>query len=315
MRYTPRLNLQQMSLFLTVAELKSISSAAEKLKIAQPALSRQLRSMEELLGVKLLERHNWGVSTTHAGDLLIKHAQIILQQVSEAEAAIVAADTEIKGHVTLGLPPTIERAIAGSVLAQYHQRYPQVTLGIRAGYSGYVEEWLCDGQIDVGVLYSPYTARDLRLSALLEEQLYLIGPPTETAAPESVPLSHLADIKLILPGKGHGLRKRMEEISRREGISLNVTVEVDGLHTQLDLVMRGIGYTILPLVTVIEEVSDARLSASLITEPEIHRELVVATPVDRALTPAVNALIQLLKVRVEEMVASGIWPGKVDTGQ
>lgn len=328
------LTLQQMNLFITVAELKSISSAAERLRIAQPALSRQLRSMEEALGVQLLERHSWGVSTTHAGNLLVEHAQHILQLTSEAEIAISSAGTEVSGNVTLALPPTIERAIAASVSLEFRKLYPHVTLCIRSGYSGDVEEWLCNGDVDLGILYTSYSvrrdkathnydryllyasysARRLRLTSLLVEELYLIGPPGNELTDEKfVPVSELVNLSLIVPGKAYGLRKHIEDIFARENVALNIAVEVEGLQTQIDLVMKGVGFTILPLVTVIDEVNDNKLTATRIVNPEFHRELVLATPADRATSPAVTRLTELLTHRVETMVSGGIWPGRIES--
>lgn len=302
-----------MNAFLTVVEEGSISRAAEKLNIVQPALSRQLRSMEDTLGIKLLERHGRGVSPTPTGRLMVGYARSMLQMAAEAEAALSVAEGEITGHVSIALLPIVERAIAGSVLAKYHEHYPQVTLAIRSGYSGHIEEWLRQGEVDLALLYSPRPGKDLSLSPLLTEKLYLIGPPTGSfSESEPLPLAQLAELPFVLPSREHGLRKRLEEILRREGVSLNVVMEVDGMHSQVDLVMRGVGHAILPLVAVAEEVKDGRLTGTPIIDPEIHQELVVATSVNRPLTPAAKQLIELLQIRIREMCDVGLWPGRLD---
>ena len=150
------------------------------------------------------------------------------------------------------MPPTIGEVIAGRMAERFLRDYPEVTLRIVPAFSGYLLDMIQRGEADLAVMYETGATSHIHTEPLIEETLYLIGPPSsdlEIAKP--VPFPGLADLSMILPGSRHGLRNLLENAAGREGIALRVSVEADALQTLKELVARGLGYTVLPLAAVL----------------------------------------------------------------
>lgn len=308
------MDLRQLHTFLQVAELGSLSKASDRLRIAQPALSRQIRQLEEELRVPLFTRHGRGMVPTHAGEMLRSRASGILRQVEAARADLVLEAGAVRGHVVFGMPPTVGDVLAIRLIERFLGLHPEVTLRVVTAYSGYLLEWLHSGEVDIAVVYSTERAANVRISPLLVENLYLVGAeePAEEAG-HPVPFAEVAARRLVLPGPQHGLRVLVEEEARRRDLALNVVVEADSLQVQKGLVMRRLGSTVLPLASVHAEVTAGLLRASPIVDPRLSRKLVVAHPLGRQASNAARRFGQVLRDEVAEMATSGVWDGQLLT--
>ncbi|UUX50879.1 LysR substrate-binding domain-containing protein [Nisaea acidiphila] len=304
------MDLKQLRTFLTVAETGSLSRAAERLNIAQPALGRQIRLLEEELSVPLFTRHGRGMMPTPSGELLADRATAILRMVEDTRAAISADANAVKGTVSLGVPPTVGEVIAGHLAERFLTDYPEVTLRIVPAFSGYLLDMIQRGEADLAVMYETGAVQNVRSEPLIEETLYLIGPPG-SAPPEPVDFRSLAGRPLILPGPRHGLRKLLEAAAREHDIALRVIVEADALQTLKDLVMRGLGYTVLPLAAVHTQVEAGELSAIDIRAPAVTRKMVLVRSLARPETNAVRIFADTLKAETASMVRHGIWEGQL----
>ena len=307
--YDPNMEIRHLRTFLTVAELGSINKASEKLFTAQPALSRQIRLLEETLGVKLFERHGRGMAITPAGELLVQRAARILGELEQAKIDVAEEAGVVSGHVTLGVPPTVGMVLATSLVVRYCQAYPRVTLQIIEEMTGFLLERLQAGRLDLAVLYNPKSPRVLRLEPLHTEKLYLVGSAESGLSLDTPePFEKLAKLNLVLPSEGHALRELVEDKAAKQGISLHVRVEADSFRIQKELVERAIGYTVLPFAAVHREVAGNKLCVAPISEPGIKRRLVLATRSDRAVSQAASKLRKMLKQDLKRAIESGIWP-------
>src|SRR5215217_2788437 len=209
------MDLRQLTTFVQVADLGSLSKAAERLRIAQPALSRQIRLLEEELKVALFARHGRGMVLTPAGELLRGRAGGILRQVEEARADLMEEAGAVRGRVVFGMPPTVGDVLATRLIERFLALHPEVRLRVVTAYSGYLLEWLHSGEVDIAVVYSTERAANVRISPLLVENLYFVGAggPTEEAG-HAVPFAEVAARRLVLPGPQHGLRVLVEEEAR-----------------------------------------------------------------------------------------------------
>ncbi|MBO6559512.1 MAG: LysR family transcriptional regulator [Nisaea sp.] len=304
------MDLKQLRTFLTVAETGSLSRAAERLNIAQPALGRQIRLLEEELSVPLFTRHGRGMMPTPSGELLADRATAILRMVEDTRAAISSDANAVKGTVSLGVPPTVGEVIAGHLAERFLTDYPEVTLRIVPAFSGYLLDMIQRGEADLAVMYETGAVLNVRSEPLIEETLYLIGPPT-AATPEPAEFRSLAGRPLILPGPRHGLRKLLEAAAREHDIALRVIVEADALQTLKDLVVRGLGYTVLPLAAVHAQVEAGELSAIAIRSPTVTRKMVLVRSLARPETNAVRIFADTLKAETAAMVRQGMWEGSL----
>ncbi len=306
------MDIRQLRTFVHVAELGSFSKAADRLHIAQPALSRQIRLLEAELKTDLLVRHGRGVTLTGAGAVFLDRAAGILRQIEQARADIAAEAGEVTGQVSFGMPPSVGFVLAGPLAEDFRRTCPKVRLKIIEGVGAYVHEWMLGGRLDVGVLYQPGPSRHLETTPLWREDLYLFADAGAGLDPSRpVPLAALARHPLILPSPGHGLRGLLERHAARHDVALQVEIEADSTRIQKELAARGLGYSVLPFASVAAEVRDGRLSAAPITAPVIPRRVVLAYPADRPVSRAARLLGERLVAVVRGMLAGSAWPGMV----
>lgn len=139
------MEIKQLKYFLAVTELGAFSKAAVVLSVAQPVLSRQIRSLEEELGIELLYRNGRGIVLTEAGELLLERARAILSEASAITSDIDSMRASPSGKLILGLPPTANAILSVPLIERFRENYPRVKLKVQEGYSGHVLEWLSTG--------------------------------------------------------------------------------------------------------------------------------------------------------------------------
>src|SRR5580704_15863590 len=245
----------QLRTLIHVAELGSLSKAADRLRIAQPALSRQVRMLEEELGTELFTRHGRGMVLTEQGRDVLKHAMRTSSELEEIRASASDVEAPLTGQVAIGLPPTVADIISVPLVAAFGMGHPNAVLRLVSAYTGYLMDWLHRGEIDLAVLYDPRTARSLRSRPLLLENLFLIGPPeAHFSTVRAIPFKELDGKRLLLPSLRHGLRTIVERCAAEAGISLDVVVEADSYATLKDLVRHGHGWTVLPLAPIHQDI-------------------------------------------------------------
>lgn len=305
------MDFRQLRYFIQVVELSSITAAAERLNIAQPALSRVVKALEDELSVSLLRRHGRGVMPTEEGIRLARRAKAILEDVEDMAGDISGNRAPLSGTVTLGLPPTVSEILATHLIEGTLTKFPDVKLRIISGFSGHVQDWLLRGKIDLGVAYEGQKSPSIKAQPIIIEQLFLIQTAKANGARDGVPIPvrDALEKPLILPNPEHGLRGRVEAIALDERIDLDVVLEIDILPTMLAFVERGFGSTILPLVSVINQVREGRLIARPIVRRTIDRTLVLMTPLNRPGSRLTSNFAEFLTAEVHAMVAAGQWPG------
>lgn len=294
------MDLRNLRYFVEIVEHGSMKRAAESLYVAQPALSQQVKKLEQELGVKLLSRSVRGVVPTPAGQALLQHARLILDQVHEAREAILAGQCEPHGDVVLGLPSSISAVLSVPLIVRMQEALPKVSLRVVEGTSGYVLEWLRAGQLDWCVLHEVQREAGVSAELLLHEELFLIERALERPRRKSVRFAELGGMDLILPGRDQGLRAMLELVARQHDVELVPKVEIDAF-TQLKALTRlGIGKTILSRAAVAEEVARGELNAVRIVAPRLERHMYLARASNRRPSPAARATSELLKAIVAE---------------
>jgi LysR family transcriptional regulator, nitrogen assimilation regulatory protein len=308
------MDLRQLRYFIAIVEQGSFSKAAETLNVAQPALSLHVRNMEAELGSALLFRSPQGVVATEAGEILIRHARIVVDQLSIARHEIKGQEAEPAGEVRLGLPGTISQILSVPLIIESRRRFPKIKLCIAEAMSGFVTEWIREGRIDLAVLYVPLSDKALSSSEVIVEELWLLGPMTPVAGAQppasgAVAYTRVTQLPLILPSTDHGLRMLLEREAAALGVSLDPVIEVDSYANIKGLVEEGIGYSILPYNSIARDVQSGRLLAWPITQPAIKRSVHLAHPVDRPLSHAISRVQALCRSTLLDLVSAGKWKG------
>jgi LysR family nitrogen assimilation transcriptional regulator len=304
------MDVKQLSALIAVAETGSVTRAAALLHLVQPAVSRQIRMLEDELGTPLFERTQRGMALTDDGQVLLDYARRALRELERARAEIAPAGRELRGLVTIGLLPSVPDALGAAVVTRVAARHPAVRLRVMVGYSGHIAGWLDSAEVDFAVLYEVKPGASVDTYPLIEEPLWAIGPPgADLRADRPVQLSRLADQPVILPGPPHALRSMVDRASVELDLCLRIVTETNSMTLQRQLVIDGVGYTVLPITAVTEAVATGAVSAAPLTGAALQRQVVLAVPNTRRLGPAVRAVSDIVVRVMFEAVTSGTWPG------
>jgi len=282
------MTLTHLANFIRIAELQSLSKAAALIRIAQPALSRQVRQLEAELGSVLLVRHAWGVTLTPAGEVLLEHARRIVREVDGVRDAVQAVSAELRGRVALGVPASIARALLPPLAEAISRRHPGIRLHMVDGFSARLHALTLSGELDLAVLYDDRALGPLATTPLLKEALVLVTAPAQAGTGNIA--ETLEGTPLILPAAPNRLRLIVDGMLAGLDPSRLRIIEVDSLPALTGLVKRGVGCTLLPYSAVHEEVMREELAVTPVLRPPLARTLLLGRPLQRQATAAVQAV-------------------------
>lgn len=278
------MDLRQLRHFREIAACGSVSAASGVLRIAQPALSRQMRALENELGTPLFVRTGRGVVLTPAGQALLDEAAMLLGEADRVSKRIRGFGTRLAGEATIGLSPTTGRLLTLPLAQCVRADYPALRLRIAEAFSGTLLEWLQAGRIDAAILFHVPGSGSVRAEPVAEEPLSIIGGSETMPFPpgSTQPITALAGHPLVLPTPQHGLRRMVDDHAAQRGAALDLLFEFDSLDATIAVVRQGIALTILPESVVRPMLLSGALRAWRIGEPPLVRPLVVATAAQRA---------------------------------
>ena len=336
------MDLKQLKTFIRVAETGSLSKASDRLRLAQPALSRHIKMLEQAVGVPLFVRSGRGMLLTDAGQRLLSRVAGLVYQLESSLDEVRSSGAKPSGTVAFGMMPTVSYLLAARLMRRVAEELPAVSLRVVDGYAGHLIDWLQRGEIDATFLYGPASDFHARTTSLAFEELVLVGPTgafsddvasrlveenatnqypsadsrlrmigtrsrASVARADSISAKMLAGLDLVLPSRPHGLRAVAEAAARKAGVELKVRFEADSFHVLKELVEIGLGLTLLPRSAIHREETDGRLQAICIRNPKIMREIVLALPPSRTDTRATVAVVALVRDEVDRMIVSGEW--------
>lgn len=293
--------------FVTVVETGSIARAAQVLHIAQPALSVQMRQMENLAGCQLLSRSSRGVTPTANGIEFCRRAKETLKLLDSLRAIGQEDAASPAGHVVIGTAVSAANMIAVPLVQAVRARYPAITLGLTESPSVLLGELLQRGRLDIAVLFDENISPGMHALPVLEEDLFVIGLPGETDGGD-VDLERLHGVPLVMPARPNTLRTLLDRACAERGIVPELVTEVSSPYTMVQLVRAGIGATVLPC-SMLGGMRPADLPLARIVHPVLSRSLSVVTASDAPQSPQLLAVKGLLVDLFTQQVSSGQWQG------
>ena len=302
------MDLRQLRTFSCVAELGSLSKASDTLRVAQPALSRQIKLLEHELRAELFTRNGRGMVLTDAGRLLLARTAGIVRQIDQMRDEIQSAGGPPSGRVVLGLVPTVSCVISARLARRTVDKYPGISLCIVESYSGHLMEWLHRGEMDLALIYGPSSDLHLTVQSLGRDTIVAVGPRgSGLAQKKQVDIGWLLRQRLVLPSHSHGLRALIEHAAAKKKLKLDVKLEADSFRVLTSLVEEGLGYTLLPPSSVRNEVADGRLETAAIAKPAPMRELTLASPIDHPGSTAIALITELIRDELSACREEGLW--------
>ncbi|MFC6669974.1 LysR family transcriptional regulator [Marinobacterium aestuariivivens] len=305
------MEFRQLRYFVELAQAGSMSRAAVLLSVAQPAISRQLRNLEEEVGLALFTRTGRGVELTDAGKVFLERARAIIEEMEDLSEEIRGFKGIVSGKVRVGLPPTESQFLAAPLVLRVKEKYPNVSLQIVEAFSGDVNEWLATGRVDLALFYRTSRTSQIICEELVDESLCLVSSRRFDGPDRDLEFKEIADVPLILPSSRHGLRVLVERVAMQLNVALNINFEVDSYLAIKDLVEASIGLTVLPYMSVKREVEQGQLFVRRIAPAQLSRSLVMSMSTQHTLTQATRTVARESRELVHELVEAGLWVGVI----
>ncbi len=292
------MKLQQLRYLIQVAESGSFTKAATKLNMAQTALSRQIKLLEEDLGVTLFRRDGRGVEPTAAGSELVRRATALFTDLYEMRQAVVGYRHTVEGDVTIGMMPLLGAHVAPTLLLSARDLHPNVKIKFMVGMSHAIHEWAIAGRIDFGVVSTAIESSSYLMSdEIAGDRLHLVTSADQAGAGKraTVTFAEALAQPLVIPSKLNGIRAVIDSYALEAGLEVTPVIEVDSLEIIKRLVPTGIGRTILPRFSVASEVAAGQLRSVPIVDPELDYRVAITYSVERPLSPTASAIATILR--------------------
>jgi len=289
------MNFYQLAYFKKVAETNSISRAADTLLITQPAVSRQIKALEDELGERLFDRIGKKVYLTRAGEVLYAHVGRILRSVEEAKIAVKDMSAECSGQLIIGTSDHISIHRLPDVLKAYINAFPKVDLKLRCHRSETIVDLVNRNLVDLGVVTLPHMSARLVSKTIWKDPMSLVFSKNHPLASLGIiRLKDIAHYGMILPEPGTATRKMIDLAFSKKRLTPNVTMEVAYLETIKSLVRVGLGISVLPDKAVETEVKSGVLAKARIVDVIFSRDLGVVYLKDKFLSKPVQEFLKLL---------------------
>jgi LysR family nitrogen assimilation transcriptional regulator len=290
--------------FIKIAELGSITHAAELLHQAQPSLTRRIHALEADLGVKLFARVNRGVRLTEAGERLMEGAAHILRDIDQLRDDVTAKEITPRGTVVLGITPTLCPVILPKLISALVD-YPQIKLKIEQSGSLALPESILNGHVDLGILADMTKSRLLDRTEVAREEMVLVtGPQPIGIDGEIIDWQNLSRLPLILT---HTIHLIMQKLMTSKEAHLNLKAEINSLEALRVLVQENQCATILPYSFCRREYLMGLFKIYRILDDSMKRRLIIATARARQKSPAVKLVSRLCSEIFSDLDSQGMF--------
>jgi LysR family transcriptional regulator, hydrogen peroxide-inducible genes activator len=284
--------LRQLRYFDALARHGHFGRAAEACAISQPALSMQIKEMEEALGGLLLERSARQVALTRFGEQLSQRVRDILRSVDELGDFARASRDRLAGRLRIGMIPTIAPYLLPKIIGNLTRIHPELDIQVRETLTPKLIRELAEGRLDTAIVALPVSEPSLAEVALFSENFLLVRPRKDEGTP--VPSSEmLREMRLLLLEEGHCFRDQALSFCKTQSLQPREMLDANSLSTLVQMVSAGIGVTLIPEMAVPVETRSASVSIARFKNPQPSRNIGM---VWRKTSPLARQLLQISEV-------------------
>lgn len=301
------MQLQQLASFVAVAETSHFTQAAERMRVAQPSLSKQIKALETELGAPLFSRARGNVTLTPAGEALLPLARRILADADTARREVADLAGLRRGRVRLGATPSLCAGLLAEALARFHLDYPGIELLVEEGGSRDLVRDLARGQLDLALIILPLQSSDPSLvtEEILKEDLVVASPAAKRGRKPHIRIDELRGRPLVMFRRGYDLREATLSACRQAGFEPRFAVEGGEMDAVLRFVEAGLGVAVVPSMVL-----DGRpgLAGTPLAPPGLRRTIALAHRRDVEPTRAAQAFRATLLSYLSESAEEGSLP-------
>ena len=289
------MDYDQLGSFLEVAKLQSFSRAAEKMFRTQPAISAQVRLLEQECGEKLFDRSGKKVLLTPAGEILCRYAEKLLALQKEAVQAIAELNQTPRGKLYIGANEATCLYVLPKTFARFKHLYPLVQISIYRNFSHKILQKVQEGAVDLGIVTLPLTAHNLEVISVFRDEVQVVVPKTHPLAKnKSVTVGEFAHHPLILPKTGH-TRVVIDRLLRAYRYDLQISMELASVETIKKFVGAGLGISLISRTYVQSEVTAGVLKLIPLEGQKLYRELGLVYRRDRYQSLPTKVFIEVVR--------------------
>jgi len=297
--------------FLEIAKQGSFSRAGQKLYRSQPAVSAQIRQLEQEYGQKLFDRVGKSVRLTVAGETLLEYAARLLTLRNESLRAVADQSATPRGLLAIGANEATCLYVLPNIFSEYQRRFPAVQISIYRNFSHKVLEKIEDGTVDVGIVTLPVKSPSLKVHSIFRDRLVLmVDPENPLAKLKSVKTSDILDQSWIFPKTGF-MRQVLDKQFRPFRAQLRITMELPSVGMIKRFVAAGLGVSVISEKFAQDDVAAGQAKLIPISDMDIWRELGIVYRRDRTLPRSASAFIALAREGVAAPAVDGNMDGKV----
>ncbi len=287
------MDFDQLEIFLEVARLSSFSRAAEKRYRTQPAISSQIRALEEEVGARLLDRSGGRVSLTASGKLFFKYAEETLDHRKTILTEIADTERVPRGEIVVGANEGTCLHILPEVFAQFKRDYPGVSVSIKRADYARILESILENAVDFGVVSLPVNDNRLQAELIHRDELVVITPPGHPlSSRKSVTVAEVAAFPLVVPKAGH-TRDALDTLFYDRKLKPNLTMELDSSELLKRFVAADVGIGFIARSNIEEDIRAKALAAIPMSDAQVRRDLALVFRKDKSLSRAAKAFMDI----------------------
>jgi DNA-binding transcriptional LysR family regulator len=287
------MDLDQLHTFLEIVRLKSFSKAAQTCYRTQPAISAQVRQLEQELNTTLFERLGTRISLTTAGKILAEYAEQILELRKRAQDQINELERVPRGELVIAANESTCIYVLPEVFSVYKKQFPNVQLHVDRSFGSRVVQAVMDNQADFGITQLPVQEKKLQVVKIHSDEIKLIAPPDHPLVSKSAVVAQdLIGHRLLLPKSGT-TRLRLNTWMERVEDAIQISMELDSTEMMKRFVAAGLGLSFIAASNCREEVASGRLAALSLAPEPMQRRLGLIYRKDKALSKAALGFIQV----------------------
>ncbi|PYY10734.1 MAG: LysR family transcriptional regulator [Acidobacteria bacterium] len=289
----PGLDLDHLKTFVEVAKEGNFSRAAAKVFRSQPAVSAQIRQLEDDYQQRLFDRSGKAVRLTPAGEILLQYATSLLRLHDESRNALSHASQETRGVLSIGANEATFLYVLPKVFERFHGKYPSVRISVYRNFSRKIIEKIEAGAVDVGIVTLPVKSTALRVVRMFSDELQLVIQASHPLASKKVvTLAEVAEVPLIFPKTG-STRQVLERIFNPFRDRLRISMELGSITLIKQFVATGFGASVISTSFAQDDVIAGRLRLIPIKDLKLKRELGLVYRKDRTLPRAATAFVEV----------------------
>ncbi len=289
------MDYDQLMSFLEVAKLQSFSRAAEKIYRTQPAISAQVRLLEQECGERLFDRSGKKVLLTPAGEILQRYAQKIIQLHQEALQAVAELNQTARGKLQIGANEATCLYVLPKTFARFKQLYPLVQISIYRNFSHKIVQKVQEGAVELGIITLPLNVGNMEVIPLFLDEVQVVVPANHPLARNrSVTVEEVANHPLILPKTGH-TRVVIDRLLRDYRDHIQVSMELASVETIKKFVGAGLGISLISRTYAQPEVAAGLLKLIPLEDQKLYRELGLIYRRDRYLSLPAKVFIEVVR--------------------